>query len=599
MLVLFCIVLANSSILSAQSVPLILEAESGVAGADFEEITENGLTYITAKTDRLEDGSSPGTEDKVTTYEVEFPALSRYDLYARVYVGAQTGDDDSFLIAKGLGEKDPLVAHDWIVVNQLAGAGYTQSSDFVVKNGAAASEVWKWVNISEMLNLSEPVTINVENELTQTFQIASREDGLRIDKFAFAAHDYFFTVSNLDHVEAGSTQDPFFEVGDFDPMATGNEKFLGNIYSSRQLPDFEKYWNQVTPENGGKWGTVEGTRDQFLWGAMDAAYELARENNFPFKQHVMVWGSQQPGWMEALSVEDQLDEIHEWFDTVSTRYPDIEIVEVVNEPLHAPPSYKEALGGDGETGWDWVITSFELARQYFPNAKLIMNDYNILNSRENIIKYREITDLLITRGLIDQLGVQGHAFTVNRLSSTSIKRSLDSLAKTGLPIYVTELDIDGPTDRTQLDRYQEVFPAIWEHPAVKGVTLWGWRPGLWRNEEKAFLVNSIGEERPALQWLREYVIFTTTGDPIAFDYVLGASSNKEFIVYPNPAFDGQLTITSRLDRGYYEVLDLDGREVISRRILRDENAVTLTKGIYLLRLFNEDRLVKTEKLIIY
>ena len=55
------------------------------------------------------------------------------------------------------------------------------------------------------------------------------------------------------------------------PIAQGKPKWLGNIYSSAQVTDFTEYWNQVTPENAGKWGSVEGTRDVFNWGQLDAA----------------------------------------------------------------------------------------------------------------------------------------------------------------------------------------------------------------------------------------------------------------------------------------------------------------------------------------
>ena len=44
---------------------------------------------------------------------------------------------------------------------------------------------------------------------------------------------------------------------DQEPIAAGKEKFLGNIYAGHALPDFEKYFNQVTPENSGKWGSVQ------------------------------------------------------------------------------------------------------------------------------------------------------------------------------------------------------------------------------------------------------------------------------------------------------------------------------------------------------
>jgi hypothetical protein len=81
---------------------------------------------------------------------------------------------------------------------------------------------------------------------------------------------------------------------------------------------------------------------------------------------------------------------------------------------------------------------------------------------------------------------------------------------------VTEMDIDGnPTqnpnltpeasDQFQLQEYQRIFPALWEHPAVEGITLWGWRVGMWRTAQEAYLIRPSGHERPALEWLRGYL----------------------------------------------------------------------------------------------
>ena len=77
----------------------------------------------------------------------------------------------------------------------------------------------------------------------------------------------------------------------------------------------------------------------------------------------------------------------------------------MNEPLHDPPrgptngNYIEALGGNGVTGWDWIITSFQLARQYFPNAELILNDFSITNDGNATTNYITIINLLKERGL--------------------------------------------------------------------------------------------------------------------------------------------------------------------------------------------------------
>lgn len=302
-----------------------------------------------------------------------------------------------------------------------------------------------------------------------------------------------------------------------DQLASGLDKFLGCAYSSAQATRFENYWNQVTPENAGKWGSVEGTRDNMNWVQLDAAYNLAKDNGFMFRFHVLVWGNQQPSWIESLPPSEQLEEIEEWFAAVAARYPDLDYVEVVNEPLHDPPNqpgsgggnYINALGGSNDlygTGWDWIIKSFELARQYFPDStKLMINDYNIVGSQSSTSQYLTIINLLIERDLIDVIGVQGHAFTTRSASASTITNNLDMLGATGLPIQICEVDIDGLDDQVQLDEYRRIFPTLWEHPSVIGVTLWGWRPGMWRTAQGAYLVDDRGAERPSLQWLRTYL----------------------------------------------------------------------------------------------
>ena len=44
-------------------------------------------------------------------------------------------------------------------------------------------------------------------------------------------------------------------------IAAGKTKFLGNVTGNSVPSNFGTYWNQVTPENASKWGSVEGTRD--------------------------------------------------------------------------------------------------------------------------------------------------------------------------------------------------------------------------------------------------------------------------------------------------------------------------------------------------
>lgn len=479
--------------------------------------TLDGATYVTIIDDSPLFGP-PANADGALLYTVTFPSAGDYELYARFRVGPGGGNDDSFFIGNGFGDK--VATTEWVNVNQVDGGGYTAPDDTVRNGGPATTQVFKWFKIT---GFAGPAVWTVpEGNLTQTFSAAGRENGNFLDKFAFGYQGSWYTVSNLDTGSAPTGTPPPPPPPPYEPpgppMATGKDKFVGSAWSPGNASVyFDRYFNKVTPENAGKWASVEGTRDDMNWTDADAAYALAKANGWPFHWHVLVWGNQQPLWMEDLPLEEQLAEFHEWLAAIAERYPDIDQLEVVNEPLHDPPlavngacggcgNYYEALGGAGTTGWDWIITAFTLARQYFPNAELMLNDYSITNDGNATTRYLEIIELLQEQGLIDLIGDQGHAFsTTEPAPMPNHRANLDRLAATGLPIYITELDVDGNDDEVQLAGYQRIFPVFWEHPAVKGITLWGYRTTHWRRAQGAWLTYDNGAERPAMQWLQRYV----------------------------------------------------------------------------------------------
>ncbi|HMA93833.1 MAG TPA: endo-1,4-beta-xylanase, partial [Polyangiaceae bacterium] len=281
-----------------------------------------------------------------------------------------------------------------------------------------------------------------------------------------------------------------------------NNKFFGGVATTAvDYPKLLDHFKQLTPGNAGKWGSVEATRDQMNWADLDTAYQFAKSNGIPFKLHTLVWGQQQPGWLTGLTVEEQLAEIEEWMAALAERYPDAALVDVVNEPLHAPPGYAAALGGAGTTGWDWVIKSFELARKYFPNSELLLNDYSVLSMASATTNYLNIVNLLNDRGLIDGIGEQGHFYERAELSVLS--SNLNAFAATGLPVYITELDINFANDARHALRMSELFPLFWSNPSVLGVTHWGHLQGnMWQTD--AYLLRTDGTPRPALTWLECY-----------------------------------------------------------------------------------------------
>jgi endo-1,4-beta-xylanase len=318
------------------------------------------------------------------------------------------------------------------------------------------------------------------------------------------------------------------------PLAKGKSRFVGSAMTS-PTPEFSKYWNQVTPGNAGKWGSVEGVQDSYNWGPLDNIYNLALTNSFPYKHHTLVWGPQQPDWIAGLDSAHQRAQVEEWIRLVAERYGSASMVDVVNEPFNSSPqpSYLNALGGAGTTGWDWVVTSFSLARKhFFPTVKLLLNEYNVLQSNTVTDNYLRLVDTLRVRKLIDGIGVQGHYFEFKGTGYTypvgTLKYNLDRLVATGLPVYISEFDINEPNDDTQLANYQVYFPLFWETPGVKGITLWGYAQyDVWKVD--AYLVRADGSERPAMKWLRHYLALPIPTVPVSPSGVAGEPRNTRFV----------------------------------------------------------------------
>jgi endo-1,4-beta-xylanase len=285
----------------------------------------------------------------------------------------------------------------------------------------------------------------------------------------------------------------------------GTTKFVGNITTNGQVrSDFVRYWRQITPENEGKWGSVEPQRDVMNWAGMDRVRDYARANRIPYKAHTLIWGAQQPGWIGGLSQADQRAEVEEWIREFCNRYPDVALIDVVNEPPpHTTPVYMNAMGGAGASGYDWIVQAFKWARQYCPNAVLILNDYNNIEYSGDVQHTIDIVNRIRAAGApIDAIGAQAHA--AFSFPTSTVKTNLDRLASTGLPVYITEYDINLANDTQQRDVMVSQFTMFYTHPSVKGITLWGYVSGsTWL--QYSGLMSSSGAQRPAMTWLMNYL----------------------------------------------------------------------------------------------
>lgn len=282
----------------------------------------------------------------------------------------------------------------------------------------------------------------------------------------------------------------------------GATKFVGNTTTGGNVRSgFQQYWDQLTPENEGKWGTVQpSSMASFNWTSLDRTYAFTQSNGILFKQHTFVWRDQQPGWVNAGNAEAA---VKNWMQTFCARYPNTKMIDVVNEAYHKTPSYIDGMGGTGTSGWDWVVNAFRWARAACPNAILILNDYNNIEYDADSKGFLDVVKKIVAAGApVDAIGAQAH--DAYKLPTATVKKYLDALAATGLPVYITEYDIDEADDTKQKDIMQEQFTMFWNHPGVAGITLWGYVVGqTW--EPNTGLQQANGTMRPAMTWLLSFL----------------------------------------------------------------------------------------------
>ena len=331
-------------------------------------------------------------------------------------------------------------------------------------------------------------------------------------------------------------------------LADGGAKFLGNITTGGQIrSDFAQYWNQITPENGCKWGSIHSLSNgnsgtsKFAWDNFDkceSAYKWAKEKpgERHFKFHALVWGSQYPNFLckkknPGITVELTKKYITEWFDAVAAKFPDLEYIDVVNEAIWAGNNYHsgygkpaagaeghstddtecggsyiiEALGGDrvvnGKHQYDFITNAFKMARERWPKAVLIYNDYNTLSWQIN--EGIELIQTIVKNGApVDAYGQQAH--DCKGMSKSDFESKMTRIHnETGLPLLVSEYDIGEADDTKQKNDYANQIPFMWETPWVAGITIWGYINGsTW--VQNTGLIEKDGRKRASMNWLEDY-----------------------------------------------------------------------------------------------
>ncbi len=242
------------------------------------------------------------------------------------------------------------------------------------------------------------------------------------------------------------------------------------------------YWKDVEPEPG-KPRYAKDSPKIYRRPAPDLCVEYCKEKGIEPKCHCLNYDAWSPDWATSKPVEEHKALLEKRFRELAERYAkDIPTWEVTNETLQTCNS--KFFYEDDFVGW-----SFETADKYFPDNRLIINDYNIWwpNSYNNRNAYYMQIERLLRDGMrVESVGMQFHSFfplasepgnAATRYNPEKLYKLMDLYAKLGLAEQITEMTIpaygdDEENEAVQAELIRLVYSIFFSHPAMEAVIYW-------------------------------------------------------------------------------------------------------------------------------
>jgi endo-1,4-beta-xylanase len=359
-------------------------------------------------------------------------------------------------------------------------------------------------------------------------------------------------------------------------MVTGSAGFRRSAeQNAKDVALLKDQFNQFTAENDMKWQLIhprEG-KDGYDFGPADAFVNFGLSNRMYLVGHTLVWHSQTPNWVFAgtnpppasvtnavraaapgtntpgtnrigrgrfgpgfgggfgrytgprASRDELLQRMREHIHTVVGRYKGkVKSWDVVNEAI---------ADGNGTNvlrnslwleiiGPDFIAKAFQHAHEADPQAILRYNDYGLENPAKRKKLITLIKSLQAQNVPIHAIGSQAHVNVATTFET--MDQTLTEMAALGLPIHITELDVNSAAggqrgfgadisqnaattqgglvseaDKKLADAYAGIFRAFLKHrDNVKMVTFWGVNDAnSWRANGKPLLFDVNAQPKPA------------------------------------------------------------------------------------------------------
>jgi len=278
--------------------------------------------------------------------------------------------------------------------------------------------------------------------------------------------------------------------------------------------------------------------DSLYYPVLQDMFTFADQNNLDMRMHNLIWGAQQPNWVNTLlnnaqssnpttaaaakaSLREEITERIAYYignvNNVGTPWSDRYLeVDILNEFSHEPV-YMNIFGVQG------IAEIYAEARQAALDldnpVKLYTNEYNVLQwsddpatPEDNDDPYanwyrRHVEDLRNAGGDVDGIGVQYYvdertaAIGSNQHNAWRVMQTLQNLSVTGLDLSLTEFGVnDGASESLAARFLDETLRLVFGNANATGFMMWGfWEPDTFR-PAAAFYAADWTPRQPLTTW---------------------------------------------------------------------------------------------------
>jgi endo-1,4-beta-xylanase len=251
--------------------------------------------------------------------------------------------------------------------------------------------------------------------------------------------------------------------------------------------------NIATPELHMKWSSLSNQAGVYDFATADKFVAFCAAHRIKVRGHTLVWHDAVPAWVvpqltPATGPEVMTGHIRKVAGHFAGQVYSWDVVNEVLDPgSRRPDGLRDSLWLQN-CGVDYIEQAFRATAAADPKALLVWNEtYLEVSNGFGDAKRRAmlpLLDAMLSRGVpIQAIGMEAHlrGDQAAALGDASYEAFLAELARRGMKIFVTELDVqdlnlpadEAARDRAVADIYSRFLRATLRQPAVKGIITWG------------------------------------------------------------------------------------------------------------------------------